>query len=317
MVNQFRDFMPRPIIGLGHSVGAVVMLKLALLHPRLLTNLVLIEPALFPSMEGLTFSTVFPMTFRKDTWPSKETAMRALLKSTVYANWCPRSLQLLSQYGLRDLPTALYPEGSAPIQRGDTVTLTSTKHQDVATYARRAFPKERDGDLHAHVPSEVDDDDPDLKWLRQSGVAFYRPEGPITFAELPKVRPACLYMYGGKSDWEVTSGPEGRRLKRERTGAGIGGSGGVTAGRVADSIVAGGGHYVPLEQPEAVAEEIAKYLATETQRLSKLEEGSLQRQRLVPQGKRSSVDDDWLWWARNQYAGKKLGLRSDRPKPKI
>ena len=43
MVNHFRTSMPRPIVGVGHSMGGAQLANLSLIHPRLFTSLSLIH----------------------------------------------------------------------------------------------------------------------------------------------------------------------------------------------------------------------------------------------------------------------------------
>ena len=56
------------------------MLNLALLHPRLLSTMILIEPALLPDPKGIPFDAVYPLTFRRDTWPDRDAAVKAHLR---------------------------------------------------------------------------------------------------------------------------------------------------------------------------------------------------------------------------------------------
>jgi pimeloyl-ACP methyl ester carboxylesterase len=61
MINCFRDDMSRPIVGIGHSVGAAQLVFLSLMHPRLLTSLVLIEPWLTDAaLSGLRYRLCDP-----------------------------------------------------------------------------------------------------------------------------------------------------------------------------------------------------------------------------------------------------------------
>lgn len=46
MVNHFRDQMPRPIIGVAHSLGVAQLVHLSLIHPSLFHSLALIEPVI-------------------------------------------------------------------------------------------------------------------------------------------------------------------------------------------------------------------------------------------------------------------------------
>lgn len=43
MISHFQENMPPPLIRIGHSIGAAQVVFLSLLHPRLLTSLILIE----------------------------------------------------------------------------------------------------------------------------------------------------------------------------------------------------------------------------------------------------------------------------------
>ena len=52
MINQFRDKLPRPLVGIGHSMGAVTLVNLSLLHPRLLSALILIDPVILSKSKG-------------------------------------------------------------------------------------------------------------------------------------------------------------------------------------------------------------------------------------------------------------------------
>ncbi|KAH7555145.1 hypothetical protein BM1_07806 [Bipolaris maydis] len=75
-------------------------------------------------------------------------------KNKYYSKWDERVLQRWLQYGLRNLPTAVYPRHiqvagtEAHVTHedasADTVTLTTTKHQEVFTFLRPTF------DAHAY-----------------------------------------------------------------------------------------------------------------------------------------------------------------------
>ncbi|KAJ6194049.1 toxin biosynthesis protein [Bipolaris maydis] len=124
MVNTFRDQIIRPIVGIGHSARGPILVSLALLQPRLvLETLILIDPIIHRH-------------------------------NKYYSKWDERVLQRWLQYGLRNLPTAVYPRHiqvagtEAHVTHedasADTVTLTTTKHQEVFTFLRPTF------DAHAY-----------------------------------------------------------------------------------------------------------------------------------------------------------------------
>ncbi|KAK3624903.1 hypothetical protein LTR56_020717 [Elasticomyces elasticus] len=179
MVQHFREDMPRPLIGIGHSMGATQLTLLSLMHPRLFTSLILCEPVMDKCTESCQGPTLTKLsTFRRDVWPSREDAVQAATKS--YRKWDSRVLQWWNQHAFRELPTIVFPESkvalaSAPPEEDmsvetDTssalswndmdmyrwfrdperelpeinsskmpVTLATTKHQEVFSYLRPNF----------------------------------------------------------------------------------------------------------------------------------------------------------------------------------
>ena len=132
MINHFRAQMPRPIMGVGHSLGATQLLLASLMHPRLFTSLVLIEPHMTDNAlagDGPLF--VAMSTKKRDVWSSRAEAAEKSHK--VLKAWDPRVFELWKKYGYRDLPTAMYP---APEDGTRPVTLTTTKHQETIMYTR-------------------------------------------------------------------------------------------------------------------------------------------------------------------------------------
>lgn len=293
LVNEFRDDMPRPIIGFGHSLGATVLLNLSLLHPRLLTSLVLVEPAVSPDPKRVSFDLVYPMAYRKDKWKSREAAVRAHLKSPMYANWDPRVLELFRQHAFRDLPTAIYPD--QPSADGDTVTLTSTKHQEVLSYARPAYPADRHAAPETFAPPHSED--PEYKWTSDPSAPFYRPENLLSFSWLPSIRPSCFFVYGAASHWRKQSGTRGRPEELKVTGTGVGGNGGIVKGMVKDWECPGGSHYVPMEQPDAIGVEFGAWLSGEMRTWQANERRLVEAQTAIPQKERSMLSGDYLYWA--------------------
>lgn len=178
-------------------------------------------------------------------------------------------LDLWVRHGLRALPTELYPypPGAArtsptattpnPNATDPPVTLTTTKHQELFTFLRPTYLPHRD----------LRDFDPSLLGLgpgheqrgKSPAYAFYRPEPLHAFARLPELRPGVLYVFGETS--EMSSAAE-RRAKMERTGCGVGGSGGVAKGRVKE-VVLDCGHLVAMERVGGCAEAVGGFLKAE------------------------------------------------------
>ncbi|KAJ5470465.1 hypothetical protein N7530_007822 [Penicillium desertorum] len=137
MVNQFRHEMPRPIIGVGHSMGATQLALLSLVHPRLFTSLVLIEPAILPTMLPLKLYAFLTLK-RRDTWPSKSEALRSSTKS--YARWDSRVLERWNEHGYRNLHTIVSPQTDGETKPiAGPVTLTSSIYQESMLYLRPNF----------------------------------------------------------------------------------------------------------------------------------------------------------------------------------
>ncbi|KAI1402673.1 putative toxin biosynthesis protein [Hypoxylon fuscum] len=266
MTNVFRSEMPRPIVGIGHSFGGAVLTKLSLLHPRLLTTLILFDPTVTvfnvqPAGPGK--SAARASAFRRETWPTKEAAVASFAKSPFYRTWDPRVLAAWNEHAVRATPTALFPASNPS---DDKATLRTTKHQEVFTFFRPLWPYV---DISSGTPTVNKDKAPDFdsemnEPLTPSAIfPFYRSEGGEVLKHLPEVRPSVLWVFGGDSDLGT---PEGRKLKTETCGSGPGGSGGLKAGRVAEIVMEGKGHLFPMEIPGECARHAAAWIGKEMRR---------------------------------------------------
>jgi hypothetical protein len=74
-------------------------------------------------------------TYRRDLWLSREAAATAFRKSKFFQAWDSRVLDKYIEFGLRQVPTALYPDGvnGATLSPG-AVTLATSKHQEAWNY---------------------------------------------------------------------------------------------------------------------------------------------------------------------------------------
>lgn len=235
---------------------------LSLLHPRLLSTLVLLDPVIAapsPGHRNSGYSVARMSTCRRDLWPSREDAINSFKKSKFYASWDPRVLEKWFQYGLRRLPTLIYPDANEGDER---VTLTTTKHQEVFTFVRPNFQGFRTGEFDQK-------NHPDMEPEAATGSAFVRAEGLEVFRRLPNVRPSVLYVFGSESD---LSTPEMRKAKIDATGVGVGGSGGAKAGRVKEVVLKGVGHLVAMEAVEQCADAATEWIGTEYKRWNAEEE---------------------------------------------
>ncbi|MCJ1401145.1 hypothetical protein MMC11_004357 [Xylographa trunciseda] len=298
MTNHFRHQMPRPIVGIGHSMGGAQLVNLSTMHPRLLTTLILLDPVITNSPpiggRGEKFNVAKASTFRRDLWPSRRAAAASFGKSPFYQRWDPRVLQLWLRYGLRDTPTAIYPE--KPPEGADVpATLTTTKHQEVWTFLRPNFQgMDADGNviLNRNTHPDVEPcSDPAISGM---GIfPFYRPEPASIYSKLPSLRPSVLYIFGATSNMSV---PEGRRAKMQTTGIGAGGSGGANEGRVKEVVLEGVGHLVPMEAVGDSADASARWLGAELKRWGEEERQWLEARKQRAQDADIRVGEEWVKW---------------------
>ena len=294
MINHFRKEMTRPLVGIGHSMGGSHLVNLAYLHPRLLTSLVLIDPVVQSSFveaaDKSRVSQTRASTFRRDDWPSRAEAAASVKKSKFYKSWDPRVLDLWIRYGLRSLPTAIYPNEHdgyhGPENDDDPVTLTTSKHQEVFTFLRPSFNGlDANGKLVVNRRTH-----PDLDLRATDKYPFYRPEPIAVFNDLPRLRPSTLYIFGGQSD---LSTPDLRKQKMERTGTGVGGSGGAEADRVKEVVLEDVGHLVPMEAVARCAAAAGEWLASDLRRW-RGEEADFKREwEAKDKRARSTISEEW------------------------
>lgn len=165
------------------------------------------------------------------------------------------------QYGLRDVPTKLFPDAKAP-----EVTLTTTKHQEVMTFLRPNFasqPGDTDvssADCTTSNPRTNRRTHPDITPDNVIQSPFYRGETTIVFNQLPALRPSVLYIFGSTSFLTSDIAIE---QKLATTGSGVGGSGGRAEGRVDSVTVQDAGHLIPMEKVEESAEHISRWIQKE------------------------------------------------------
>ncbi|KAI1434750.1 Alpha/beta hydrolase family-domain-containing protein [Xylaria sp. CBS 124048] len=275
LTNVFRAEMPRPIIGIGHSFGANILTQLALMHPRLLTSLVLLDPTILDRASvvekpGPVSATARLSTFRRDVWPSRQEAVEWFRRSPFYSSWDPRVLEAWNKHAIRDLPTFIHPE--QPNSDTPSVTLRTTKHQEVFTFVRPLWPyiattppSTTSTGKPAYTVSKPDapDYDPNEHRNEAEPKPFYRSESGTVHRSLPAVRPTVFFMHGSTSDISL---PSFRAARLRTCGIGPGGSGGVKAGRVAEVVIEGRGHLFPMEVPAETAAHAVRWIRQEIAR---------------------------------------------------
>ncbi|QSZ30173.1 hypothetical protein DSL72_004693 [Monilinia vaccinii-corymbosi] len=263
MINTFRTEMPLPIIGIGHSLGGNMLTNLSLMHPRLLTTLIMLDPVIHDSApSGGQPSANRLSTFRRDLWPSRAAAEASFRKSKAYANWDPRVLDRWCQYGIRETPTTIHPSESTESQ---AVTLTTSKHQECFSFMRPSWHAFSADGKTITRPDLI----PDLHPQSPMQYPLYRPEQFNTFIRLPQLRPSVLYIYGGTSN---VCEPSFRAQHLSITGSGHGGSGGAKEGKVQAMVLEGIGHLVAQEAVEQCADALTPWIGQELKRWRKEQE---------------------------------------------
>ncbi|KAJ5086620.1 hypothetical protein NUU61_007927 [Penicillium alfredii] len=302
LVNVKRVEMPRPIVGVGHSMGGAHLVQLSLMHPRLLHTLVLLDPVIQPhttqldplsleEKQRIIAKTTQLSTHRRDLWPSREAAAQSYQRSPFYRAWDPRVLARWVQHGLRELPTAIHPldKQAATTTTDPTnapVTLRTPLHQEVFTYSRPNY---------HHIPGSKQPVNrvthPDLDGDHPDCYPFYRPEPARIFAQLPFLRPSVLYIFAGKSDMCL---PKMRAAKLTTTGTGLGGSGGVAAGRVREVFLADFGHLLAQEAVNECADAAACWFAPELRRWREEEDSFRAAWSRKTKFEKMTIDAEWL-----------------------
>lgn len=244
-------------------------INLSLMHSRLLFSVILLDPVLQLSPNETVLGTDPPgmlnaVAYRRDVWPSREAAARSFAKSPMFASWDKRVLERMVRFGLRDLPTALYPDPSSEHGNSDCgVTLTTTKHQELWTMIRPNY-SSRDASGHIEIDRSTHADLDPLATF----IPLYRPEPRSTYFRLAAVRPSVLWLMGGATELRLDEVREGIKV----TGTGVGGSGGVADGRVKEVTFPKRGHLFPMEIVGETAQECAQWLGAEMARFRGEEE---------------------------------------------
>ena len=289
-MNVFRKELSRPIVGVGHSMGGSNVINVALMHPRLLDGLILIDPVIQRVLNDMgNLVPAFLSTSRRDIWPSREEAKATFLRNKFYQGWDPRCLDQWVKYGLRTLPTAIYPDSESDAS-ARPVTLTTTKYQEVYTFMRGNYPPS-DVPIEHYKPDRQDH--PDLQ-AEYSDRRFYRPESVITFRNLPYLRPRVLYIFA--SDKSDMSHPDLMHDKLAITGNGVGGSGGEAIGAVQSVDIKDAGHFVPFEKPGEVAQAIERWLSERLSIWKQDEAREREHWAKVPKRQKRTFTEERMFW---------------------
>lgn len=216
------------------------------MHPQLFQSLILVEPVIQEAIPAGPNAALIT-SLRTDRWESLDSAKMHFMKNKFYKSWDRRALQKYLEYGLRRLPTALYPEDG----RSGAVTLTTTKAQEAWSYLRSTFaPRTLNGQLSEEERRMTADYTSD-----QAKYLFHRAEARSAFYLLPLLQPSVKWIFGSRS---YINRPAECESKIQRTGKDARGSGGVTA-----EFIDRGGHLVALEMIPETATAITSHIKAE------------------------------------------------------
>ncbi|RAH83272.1 toxin biosynthesis protein [Aspergillus japonicus CBS 114.51] len=262
MVNHFSDQIKPPIVGVAHSFSCSQFVHVCIMHPRLFHSLISLEPMIqveSPSKLGGRSPVLWAST-RPDLWSSEHEAEKYIRSNPFWRRWDSRAVDKYIQYGLRALPTALYPLNTPgrPLLPG-AVTLTTTKAQEAWTYLRlNATPQIDGNDKNGALSRTERFLSPDLALSAKEGDNNNRnyvticPWSCIAFELLSYVRPPVFFIFGGKSHINI---PARRQDKLDRIGTGLGGGGQVQA-----EVVLGASHMAPLQRVHDTACRMSDWL---------------------------------------------------------
>ncbi|KAJ5748934.1 uncharacterized protein N7511_010630 [Penicillium nucicola] len=268
MINHFQEEMPKPIVGLGHSMGCNQLVCLSAWHPTLFHSLVFVEPGIDLQYGG---PMVCPWRFQtlqlKECWEDRGKAETRLVQFHKAQKWDCKTLARLKHFGiLRDR------DGDG---QGLDWRFATSKYQLVSLLGRHnplqigLGPGGID-DITLEQRQLIPDCDPDA-WNEGS---FYLAELKLAWEVLPSVRPWVLYVNGGKSP--VFGCPRTRDERAKRTGTGVGGNGGLKLGAVKQVIVDDGEHGMVFDRNIfTVTSHVVRWLVKESERWTSVHKNHL------------------------------------------
>ncbi len=102
-----RGIIQQPLLGMGHSFGGVLTIKLAAQYPELFERLVLLDPILMPEVmfqmkENTTIRNPLAekTRTRQSVWDNRTQALAYLKTKSAYKTWCEGSLNAFLDFGM-------------------------------------------------------------------------------------------------------------------------------------------------------------------------------------------------------------------------
>lgn len=100
-----------PVVGIGHSLGAITTFRAATIRPDLFSAIILLEPALYPA-SWIWMASIIPWHIkskhlpiaqalhRKDTWESKQDVFDNFRRCRIFSKFSDETLEDFLEYGL-------------------------------------------------------------------------------------------------------------------------------------------------------------------------------------------------------------------------
>lgn len=313
-ITHFRDEIKPPIIGIGHSMGASVLVNLATIHTSLFTSLVLTEAMVrrVPSPPGgqSFFLMAYAAALRQEHWPSREEAERYLRGRKAYRTWDPRVVDLYVRHGLQNQAGQypLEPSQAGQHHPSSNVTLKTSATQEALGIARPAYPPNH-LPLSSFEPSRLRHLELATGLRRSELNAFYRPEALLSFRQLAPLTPSALFIYGE----HATQRAEMQADVEAETGKGINGNGGIPAGAVKSVMISDSGHFVPFEKVASVAAEAGSWITDAVRRWKFDQDREIEEWYSRDARFKQQLPKDYMYWMHQQFGRK---LKRDTPKTK-
>lgn len=126
-----------PLVGIGHSFGGALTLRLAAEHPGLFRAVVLLDPIVMPgpmwaAVRLGSFVGRHPMAAgarrRRERWPSRAEALARLQGRGIYAGWTAEAMQAFVDHALR------------PSGQGEEVELACPREIEAQIFEQPVWP---------------------------------------------------------------------------------------------------------------------------------------------------------------------------------
>ncbi|NQV49863.1 MAG: alpha/beta hydrolase [Candidatus Marinimicrobia bacterium] len=128
-----------PMIGMGHSIGGIVIMLIALQRPDWFSKIILLDPVLLPkpilwvirTLRFVSLSQIIPVARaaerRKSHFPTKQAALDHFGRKAVFANW---ETGMLETY----IETCLKDDGEGTLTLSCSPRLESSIYQSIPAY---------------------------------------------------------------------------------------------------------------------------------------------------------------------------------------